>query len=320
MAVNSLVNRIYKIRIEKNNNGVKQNIDNSGTDAYKPKIIEAENNGYKIKCRPVKSVYLKDTDGNDVKALLVKNTAAKSQYFIVKDDETLCRIFFSDNGENIYVYDLQGQNNKGKYKGAGCELVKVAVNESIKSGYKGKLNACMADSLPFYFKNNFRILNGASALKENAFIDYMTRHPEFDTEDFMANMWSIPNGECLDEKGASALLENKRFINNSASETMYETTFKNDKGEIIKADVDFCDFSNDLSVGGSYIIQIINKEGKNGCTFPQIAHVEYDLLPDGDADIVDFEIRVRDEALKEQVKAELLNALKIKTEQKSIGD
>ncbi len=54
--------------------------------------------------------------------------------------------------KNIYVYDLQGQNNKGKYKGAGCELVKVAVNESIKSGYKGKLNACMADSLPFYFK------------------------------------------------------------------------------------------------------------------------------------------------------------------------
>ncbi len=316
MSVNFAVNCIDKIRTGKNSSSVKQNIDNLKSDIYEPKVFEAKNGAYKIKCKPVKPVYLKDNSGNSVKALLAKSTAVQNQYFIVKDAETLCRIFFADNGENIYIFDLQGQNNKGNYKGAGCELIKAAVNESIKKGYGGKLSLCMADSLPFYFKCNFRIpIDTPGALKKNAFIDYMARHPEFDTEDFMANIWSLPSGECLEEKAAQAFLRGERFIDSSTSETIYEAAFKNGEGEKIRVDVDFCDFSNDPSIGGGKVIQIINKEGKNKNTFPQIAYIEYDSLSDGSIEIKDFEIRTEDKALKEPVKAELLNALKIKTEQ-----
>lgn len=307
---------ITPVNISKNVSKIQK--DTPQSDTFETKTIDVKMGDYKIKCKPVKSVSIKDTEGNDTKALLVQSKATKGQYFIIKDDETLCRIFFADDGKNTYIYDLQGQNHKGKYKGAGCELIKTAIDASIKNGHNGKLSLCMADSLPFYFKCNFRIpKDEPNALKKNAFVDYMTRHPEFKTEDFMANAWQrMPNGECLDEKGAAAFLEDKRFIDDSTSKTLYNTSLKDDEGNIIEADIDFCDFSHDPSINkdnscGTKIIQIINKEGKNGTTFPQMAYIGYDLAEDGTTDIKDIEIRTNDKTLKEQIKEELLKALEL---------
>ncbi len=50
-----------------------------------------------------------------------------------KDDVGLCRIFFKDcnRTDSVYIYELMGQDNKGEYKGARSELLKLAVAYSF---------------------------------------------------------------------------------------------------------------------------------------------------------------------------------------------
>lgn len=172
----------------------------------------------------------------------------------------------------------------------------------------------MADSLPFYYKCNFRITKNSDAeyLKKNAFIDYMTRNPEFNTEDYMANGWCMPNGTFLDENGAKALLDNERFIDKSMSKTMYETVLNDD----IHIDVDFCDFSHEQSLNKSYLIQLINKDKT---TVPQMGTLEFNINNENGGNIL--EIKKTDvknffpKELKEQIKAELLKAVEIKAKE-----
>ena len=193
--------------------------------SFKGNINPIEKNG--VEQSKVRNVTIKDLDGNDVNATIIEETyhshfAHKEKKFILKvNGEQIGYAVVVDDNDNdkLFLNDLYTEeHNYRKYKGAGTELLKSAVNESIKRGYNGKIKvnashgAC--SPLPFYYKNNLIIkrpddveLYGFPQNK-NAIIQYAIENNipvdnmlfEFDRQTFMN----------LDEKGAKAFLEGKK--------------------------------------------------------------------------------------------------------------
>lgn len=131
---------------------------------------------------------------------------------IVKDGEDLASIIFSDyyKKDALYIDGLMCQKARNKgYKKTGTELLKIAIKESMKRGYGGKIHVCASYSPPpfvFYYKNNF--LPEGRYEKYLELIDYAANENE-NIENLMPDITSMPM--FLDEKGARAVLENRRL-------------------------------------------------------------------------------------------------------------
>ncbi len=258
-------------------------------DTFVPKIVKTQMLGGHgdpdIKGTFVKNVTIKDSKGKNTKAFIIQEVKDGNCYYLCTDKEALCRMEIREKnspcGGYIYINALYGQSNDDRYKGAGTELIKFAAQKSRDAGFGGRLQLCMAGSFPFYFKNNFRTGRGyPDHTRKDAYLDYMTRK-NLSQDDIYKKDWDGIT-VILDETGARALLDDKRFFDKSKSETMYSKTFltNTQDGREFKTavDVDFSDLSEDEPEEHTYIIQIILRGSEH--FYKQIASLEMQLLKD----------------------------------------
>ena len=236
----------------------------------------------------VRNVTIKDLDANDVNAAIIEKPGSSffipnEKKFILKvDDEQIGYAVVGDDGDKdkLFLISLYTQEHiSRKYKGAGTELLKSAVNESIKRGYNGKIrvNAThgSCSTLPFYYKNNFIIekpdnvkLYGYSQYK-NAIIQYAIENDipvdnmlfDFDRQAYMS----------LDEKGARAFLEDKRLYKDRTIEQIAQ---KNINGKNYSSNLIQLPYQNEyvLLVDGEdmeklktkFFANLLIKENENG--------------------------------------------------------
>lgn len=256
-------------------------------DVFTPKIIETYMPGPHgspdIRGRLVKNITLKNTEGKPIPGFIIQEIEDANSYYACTEKCALCEmsaVRAHPTGVGyIYINSLYGQNNKGDIRGAGTELIKFAIQKSKDMGCDGRVELCMAGSLPFYFKNNFRAGKGyVRHAAMDAFFDYITRH-NLDKAHIHTEAESPTL--ILDEKGAEALLLGVRFFDKSKSETMYsktiECTGKNGKTHRMDVIIDFSDLSDTEPEGNTFVIQAISKDlGR----FYQAASLEMQLLED----------------------------------------
>lgn len=271
----------------------------------------------KIKAKHIKDITLKDTKGKEVKAFLAKSEEAENNYYICLPQKTLCGMSMYGIQDYICIKALYGHRHSRRCKGAGTELLKFAVQESIKQGYGGKIKLCMGGSPVFYYKNNFRTENnGYEDVKKNAALDYMARN-NLTLDVFYLDNWCT--NVVLKPKEAAALLEGKRLYEQSSSGTICNKNIEykiNGKQYFANIDIDFADLSNCESFENTYVIQAILKS--NGKMF-QIANLEMQLLKDKEGkkflsiDSLDLEKISKD--CDEKIKEELVFAARKKMEE-----
>lgn len=204
----------------------------------------------------VKDVVFKDRENNPVCGFLMQDINDKNQYFAAAKGENQCRMLISEEENCIFVEELYGKNNHGEIKGAGSELLKYAVEKSLILGHGGKVELQMAGSLPFYFKNNFRLSNKRYryANIQNAAIDYITRTKTEKNKLWHAD-WSTPI-ITLTPRNAQKLLSGERISDKSKSQILYSSLIDTEKRKY-EIDMDFCDLED------CFVLQMINKKAKS---------------------------------------------------------
>ena len=143
-----------------------------------------------------------DYYGSGTKVFFVKKGLKELGYLVLAD---------SSNRDSVMIYELfTCEHNKRKYKGVGTELLKAAVQESIKRGYDGRAvvyAAHVPQPFVFYYKNNFRPF--VEQEKYTPALDFVARNPSLRIEQFLPNVKSMYMR--IDEDGARALLNGKRL-------------------------------------------------------------------------------------------------------------
>ena len=159
-----------------------------------------------------------------------------------------------------YLYTQEHKSRK--YKGAGTQLLKCAVEESIKRGYNGKLKLQASHSacspMVFYYKNNFVIPRPSDCRLygyencHNAVIEYAIANnipidnllPETKRSAFMK----------LDEQGAKAFLQGKQLYKERSVEKLAEKNIddENYSANLIKS-----------PNSGEYFLLIVNENSGN---------------------------------------------------------
>lgn len=260
-------------------------------DIFTPKIMRLDMPGphgrKDLEGKVVKNIKLKDAAGKKVQGYILESTKTLDEYFVATKDEVLCRMKISDFGDSLSVNALYGQANNGKYKGAGTELLKFAVQKSKDAGKGGRLELTVGGSPRFYYKNNFRQTpHSKNYLRENAVLDFITRQ-DINIDNVWGKFWNTPY-VVLEEKEAEALLHGKRLYEESHSEYMGEFEIEYEhKGEPRKMTVgiDFADLSNYTVTEGVFVVQAYSKsvnETKFGTNVEMhpLANIEMRLLED----------------------------------------
>ncbi len=287
-------------------------------DTFSPEIVETHMPGTygtpDIIGRRIKSIALKDTKGNDIPGFIIQEIEDENSYYACTKKCALCEMNISRahpfGTGYIFINSLYGQSNNGEVKGAGTELIKLAIEKSKATGCDGRLELSMAGSYPFYFKNNFRAGRGYSDyLRKDAVLDYMTRH-KLIPEMIWKKKWDSIN-VILDEKGAKALLKGERFFDTSTSETMYSKNIeyqgKDGKTCTADIDIDFCDFSKSDIRDGTFVIQTILK--KEGNYYFPLADLEMQLLEDENGDKYLEAENIRIEELKKDFEKAIIDEM-----------
>lgn len=257
-------------------------------DTFSPKIVCLDMKGphgrNNLEGRVIKNIKLKDSKGKKVSGCILESTKTSNEYYAATKDEVLCRMRLDEWTNYMYVSELYGQANNGKYKGAGTELLKFAVQKSKEKGYSGRLKLTIGGSPKFYYKNNFRIDKERSKdyIRQNAVLDCMTRLNLY-ADDIWGKYWGTAN-VTLEPKEAEALLEGKRLYNETHSEYMGEVEIEYEvKGEKRKKTVgiDFADLSNCTTTKDVFVAQAYSKNGEK---MTPIANIEMRLLEDENGD------------------------------------
>ena len=175
------------------------------------------------KCN-VKNISLHTFDGREISATIsptdkyqgkVSSYGNNAEAFVVnKDSQELAYIVLSDNPQKdcvivheLYVNKINAQN----IKGCGTELLKVAVQESIRRGYNGKVFVFAVNNPPpyiFYYKNNFRPLEDFDG-KLTLILDFAAKHPNVPINLFLPKVTHMYM--FLSEDSAKALLEDRHL-------------------------------------------------------------------------------------------------------------
>lgn len=272
----------------------------------------------------VKNVQIKDVSGKVNNAVIIKTSDPKD---VLLEDCSLYEMYINglktghitfsnkanDDGE-IFVYGLAADyENSKNYKGMGTELLKLAAEHSINEGCNGKIHL-FADFVPeptqFYYKSNFRVSPKCSYVEHSELegvLDYSIRH-NIKSNNFKNFPNAIPMS--LDEKGAGAFLSGERLYEDTNSKTLYSTILETKHGRI-KADVDFCDFT-DRKENPCYLIQIISKkvskDDPGNIAYEQIASMELALSENNTCEINKINTKTKDEKLNQNLKKELYTA------------
>lgn len=185
----------------------------------------------------VQKVKIKDISGSDKEAVITKSaeeghSGDDSEKFVISADGKnlgYAVVKNSRNKKELNLFHLYTEEHASRhYKGAGTELLKCAVKESINRGYNGKtrLYASHAEYSPlvFYYKNNFIVEKSASGYiyelnhNLNAAIHYaaLNNLPIYDVLPYSCSQTFM----YLDEKGAEAFLDGKRLYENRTAEKL----------------------------------------------------------------------------------------------------
>lgn len=133
--------------------------------AFSTKVHQIFSKGY--------DVFLKDFSGRNIPARVVKDTSSTwhmdcngscvGDIWVSKTSATISGDAVTDfykNNTSLFVNHL---NSRKTYKGVGTELLKAAVKESDRLGYKGRVylnasttNPQIGSPVPFYYKFGFR--------------------------------------------------------------------------------------------------------------------------------------------------------------------
>lgn len=149
------------------------------------------------------------------------------------DDKQIAGISFHPNDNCIYVEYLYNNKLGLGYKGAGTELLKCAVKESIANNFGGvvELHAQQNGTntpLPFYYKNNFSFKPDNVVKEALTLYTIQNKIPSnqvFGPSDGSADM-------IIDEEGAKALLDGKRLYKDKKLEKIDETIIKDNRDNI----------------------------------------------------------------------------------------
>lgn len=171
------------------------------------------------------NVKIKDLDGNDVDAVITVKTESEKgkQLLLTVNGEIAAHISFLHTNNKFEIeglYNMSAYPNN-RYKGAGTELLKCAVSESIDKGFGGEIHLYASQPngnpytpIPFYYKNNFNLTGRSLSLEAMTLFSIQN------------NINVIPawtSAEMLlDKAGAKALLEGKRLYQNAELEKIDE--------------------------------------------------------------------------------------------------
>lgn len=297
----------------------------------------------KVRCNYVKNIPLKDVNGKNIDGFIFQNKKHPEWYYacVAQDKEfkKLCEMSVFDRENHIFVNSLNGQNNDGIYKGAGTGLIKLAVELSREKGYDGRVELLATGSLPFYYKNNFRVVEkpseafqifaGCSGFSErlsmDALIDYFARGNS-DFHKIWPSAWEKPEMK-LDKNAADALMSGKRLYEDNKSETMYNANIIYDRAgqkHLVDADVVFCEVPS-IDEPGKCVIQLVQKGNKY---IQWLASAEIDMVNDEkgckfiNIDKINFDDRLitsKGADAEKAIKEELLKAVKIKAEELGVN-
>jgi len=192
------------------------------------------------------NVKIKDSAGKDVDAVITVKTESEKgkQLLLTVNGEIAAHISFLHTNNKFEIeglYSMPAYPNN-KYKGAGTELLKCAVRESIDKGFEGEIHLYASQPngnpytpIPFYYKNNFNLTGRSLSLEAETLFSIQN------------NINVIPSWTSaemiLDKSGAKALLEGKRLYQNA---------------ELKKVDEKVINGSN----CSAYLFQSKNKGGK----------------------------------------------------------
>lgn len=233
-------------------------------DVFSPSFVTVHMPGqygfYNASGRYVKNIKLKNASGQDTKGFIIQDAKDRDTYYACTNECALAKMSISKKDDCIFIKGLHGQNNNGEYKGAGTELLRLAVEKSKQEGFDGKIKLCIGGSHPFYFKSNFLITdgNGEPDLCKNAALDYITRN-NIPVNTIWKSFLAVPRA-VLYPKEADMLSSKERVCDKSSSGLMYtkhiEYSVREKKFEA-GLDIDFCDLSNYSKLKDTYVIQAV---------------------------------------------------------------
>ena len=273
-ATNSTPN-LYNVKITDNKN-------------YAPvfKGLDEDKFEFSTKITPVK---IQDISGNPIDAVIEeKNVSDKEtipdnkKFSLMVNGKELGYATVRDNDRqnalDLYSIYTEEYDNKN-YKKAGTELLKQAVNESIKRGYNGRIETWASNKsyspVGFYYKENFIV----PPFSEYSTCIYTQRHNAAIEYSIANNIpvqnvlpYSYRKGQMkLDEQGAKALLDGKRLYEDRIFEKIEQ---KNINGTNYSANFIQSPLENEYFVfianedaeedKAEFVVTLHEKENKNG--------------------------------------------------------
>ena len=147
---------------------------------------------------------------SDISPQKLENYGSNTVAYTMSDNKNIVAyMILSDNNckDSLTIQELYvDKKYSSKYRGAGTELLKTAVLESINRGYNGRLFTFAANNPPpyvFYYKNNFRPYLKSDS-KITSILDFAANNPKIPIQLLLPNITSLPM--FLDEKAAKMLL------------------------------------------------------------------------------------------------------------------
>ncbi len=290
-------------------------------DIFTPKIMTLDMPGRwgeeGVQGKVIKKISLQKRSGGKAPGYILQSTKNNYTYYACTEDEALCRMrLYLDRNNQMYVDSLYGQAGHGKYKGAGTELLKFAVQKSKKEGDKGRLWLTVGGSPKFYYKSNFRISPKIKDhVRKNAVYDLATRQNLY-MDDIWDKYWDVPN-LTLEIKEAGALLSGERLCDKTHSEYMgdKEIEYQTKKGEKRKMTIglDFSDLSNCTNTENVFVAQAYRKDGER---MKPCSNIEMRLLKDENSDkYLNIDTFNVDYIAKEEVMEALMEVVEAKSKE-----
>lgn len=266
---------LYNVKLKNNRN-------------FSPAFKGLEEDTFEVKNK-TKPVKIQDISGRSVDAVIEDSDFVYSDIFsddkkfsIIVNGQELGFALVRDNDQKtaLDLFSLHTEDYDNKtYRGAGTELLKCAVNESMKRGYNGRIETWASNSkyspLAFYYKENFIVPSFSKYApesfnqKHNAAIEYAISN-NIPVQDVLP--FSYRKGHMLlDEEGAKALLEEKRLYEDRTFEKIEQKNIDgvNYSANFIQSPLDseyFIFIANEdaKTQKAEFVATVREKENENG--------------------------------------------------------